>query len=203
VSGYPIVLNGNAIVALIVGGGRVAERRAGTLLACGASVRVVALSVSAPLRESARDCDRCTIVEREYRPGDVSGVTLVFAATDRPDVNATVAADARRAGIPVNMAGDPHNGDFVTPALHSTGDLVIAVTAGGVPGAAARIRDALAQRFDSRYAIVLARLRELRSSLIGAGRRPEWQRASGALLDGDFCARVESGTLESELAKWR
>jgi len=203
VSGYPIVLNGDEIIALIVGGGRVAERRTGTLLACGARVRVVAPSISPPLRERAAESERCTILEREYRPEDVSGVTLVFAATDREDVNSRVAADARRAGILVNVPGAPASGDFITPALHSSGDLVIGVTAGGVPRAAARVRDALAIRFDSRYAAALTRLRKLRSSLLGAGMRDEWQRANAAFLDGDFCARVESGALGRELDEWR
>lgn len=196
------MLDGEAIIALIAGGGSVAERKARNLLACGASVRVVAPSVSAALRELAGSTPRCTIEEREYRPGDTAGVTLIFAATDRGDVNRRIAADARRCGIPVNVAGEPASGDFITPALHASGDLVVAVAAGGVPGAAARIRDVLAERFDARYAPVLARLSGLRSTLLGDGRRREWQRAAATLLDGDFCARVESGALEKELAEW-
>jgi siroheme synthase-like protein len=203
VSGYPIVLEGGAIAALVVGGGRVAERKARALLGAGASVRVVAPMICEPLRELARSTNRCALEERDYRSEDTAGATLVFAATDQREVNARIAEDARRAGILVNVADDPAGGDFVTPALHASGGLLVAITTGGVPGAAARIRDAVAERFDERYADALARLGELRAALLESGDREGWQRAAAALLDADFCARVESGTLDEELTAWR
>jgi siroheme synthase-like protein len=203
VSGYPIVLDGGAIAALVVGGGRVAERKVRALLAAGAAVRVVAPTVCEPLREIASYSDRCTLEERDYRPGDTAAATLVFAATDRRDVNARIAEDARRAGVFVNVADDGASGDFVTPAVHARGGLLISVATGGVPGAAARIRDAVADRFDGRYADALERLAELRAALLEAGDRDGWRRAAAALLDDDFCARVESGALAEELTAWR
>ncbi|HET7622594.1 MAG TPA: bifunctional precorrin-2 dehydrogenase/sirohydrochlorin ferrochelatase [Gemmatimonadaceae bacterium] len=202
-SGYPIVLNGEAITALVVGGGRVAERKARALLAAGARVRIVAPLVSGVLRELAHSNERCEIVERRYERGDIVAARLVFAATDQREVNAAVARDAREEGVLVNVADDGSLGDFVTPAVHESGSLLVAVTTGGVPGAASRIRDALSERFDERYADALARLAELRSSLLGADDREEWKRAADALLDEDFCARVESRTLGEELARWR
>jgi siroheme synthase-like protein len=203
VSGYPIVLDGGAIAALVVGGGAVAERKVRALLAAGAAVRVVATTIREPLRELARSADRCALEERDYRSADIAGATLVFAATDQREVNARIAEDARRAGILVNVVDDRAGGDFVTPALHASGGLLIAVTAGGVPGAAARIRDAVAGRFDERYADALARLGELRAPLLESGDREGWQRVAAAVLDDDFCARVEAGTLGEELAPWR
>jgi siroheme synthase-like protein len=203
VSGYPIVLEGSAIAALVVGGGRVAERKVRALLAAGAAVCVVAPTISESLREIALHADRCALEERDYRSEDTAGATLVFAATDRREVNARIAEDARRAGILVNVADDGASGDFVTPAHHASGGLLISVTTGGVPGAAARIRDAVADRFDERYAEALARLAELRASLLESGDRDVWQRAAAALLDADFCARVESGALAEELTAWR
>jgi siroheme synthase, N-terminal domain len=203
VSGYPVVLDGEAIAALVVGGGRVAARKVRALLGAGAHVRVVAPTVRESLRELARATSRCTLIERGYQSGDLADATLVFAATDKPEVNAGVARDARQSGILVNVADDGSLGDFVTPAAHERGGLLIAVTAGGVPGAAVRIRDAVAERFDERYADALARLGELRSTLLGSGDREGWRRAAAALLDDDFCARVESGALNEELAAWR
>lgn len=202
-SGYPIVLDGDAIVALVVGGGRVAERKTRALLASGAHVRVVAPVITGSLAELARRSPRCEVIERAYERGDIADSTLVFAATDRHEVNAGVAEDARRAGVLVNVADEGSLGDFVTPASHRSGGLLMAVTAGGVPAAAARIRDALAGRFDERYADALAQLGELRAALLGSGDREGWQRAAAALLNDDFCARVESGAFGEELAAWR
>jgi siroheme synthase-like protein len=203
VSGYPIVLNGETITALVVGGGRVAERKARALLAAGARVRVVAPLVSDALRELERSHPHCEILERRYERGEIAAAKLVFAATDQREVNAAVARDAREAGVLVNVADDGSLGDFVTPAVHQNGALLLAVTTGGVPAAAARIRDAVSERFDERYADALARLAGLRTALLESGDREEWKRAAAALLDDDFCARVESGTLGEELAAWR
>lgn len=202
-SGYPIVLDGEALAALVVGGGRVAERKARALLAAGARLRIVAPSISDPLRELARTATRLSMIERAYESGDIADARLVFAATDRREVNARVAEDARRAGVLVNVADDGSLGDFVTPASHERGALLIAVTAGGVPGAAARIRDAVRRRFDDRYADALDQLGQLRSALLESGDREAWRRAATALLDDDFCARVESGAFAEELAAWR
>ena len=80
---------------------------------------------------------------------------------------------------------------------------MIGISAGGVPSAAARIRDSIAARFDGRYGAAVAALGTLRRRLIDAGDADAWHRAADALLDEDFCARVENGTLESKVERWR
>lgn len=202
-SGYPIVLNGDAIAAVVVGGGRVAERKARALVASGASVRVVAVEISAGLRELAASAPRCTLEERAYEAGDLAEATLVVAATDNREVNAAVADEARRRGKLVNVADAGEAGDFVTPAVHRCGDLLIAVTAGGVPAVAARVRDALAERFDHRYAGAVEELAELRARMLASGDRAGWHRAVSSLVGDGFCGQVESGALSEEIARWR
>jgi siroheme synthase (precorrin-2 oxidase/ferrochelatase) len=80
---------------------------------------------------------------------------------------------------------------------------VIAVTAGGVPSAAARIRDDIAGRVDDRYADAVRELSSLRRSLIDRDQRERWSSATAVLLDDDFCRRVESGLFGEALAEWR
>lgn len=201
-SGYPVVIDGSAIEALIVGGGAVAARKARALLDAGARVRIIALAPSDEVRALAASAPCSALVERAYERGDIGGATLVIAATDQRAVNATVAADARAAHRLVNVADDPDAGSFVTVAAHHAGDLVVGITAGGVPAAAARIRDAIAQRFDARYARALAALAALRGRLLEGGDREGWRRASAALIDDRFCARVEGGAFLDEVASW-
>lgn len=202
-SGYPVVLEGSAVEALIVGGGGVAARKAHALLHAGALVRIVAVAPSAAVRALAAANTRCQLRERAYEPADIGAASLVFAATDRADVNARVAADAARAHRLVNVADDPDAGSFVTVAAHHAGGLTVGVSAGGVPGAAARIRDCVAARFDDRYAAALGALAELRRRLLAAGDRDGWRRAAEALIDERFCARVEGGGYAEEVASWR
>jgi siroheme synthase-like protein len=195
VSGYPMILDGNRIRALIVGGGAVAHRKAVALLDAGASVRVVAPDIAPALR--AVHNPRLRIDERVYDTADIGDATLVIAATDVRAVNARVAADARAAGRLVNVSDAPTEGDWVTVAAHRAGPLIIGVSAGGVPSAAARIRDAIAGRFDARYGEALAALAAIRQ------RRGDWPAAESALIGPDFVDRVEAGDFAAQVAAWR
>ena len=64
-SGVPLLVEGSALPVLVVGGGPVAVRKASTLAASGARVRVVALSASPEMRSLA-DAGRVSFDERRY-----------------------------------------------------------------------------------------------------------------------------------------
>ena len=200
-SAFPIALNAQRVRALVVGGGAVGSRKALALVEAGANVRVVAPEVAASL-ESAEAAQRLTILRVAYGPDVLGDATLVIAATSSRDVNSAVARDARERGILVNVADAPDEGDFHSMAVHRRGDLTIAVSTGGVPGAAARIRDSLARRFDDRYEHALAALHRMRSRLRAAD-EDAWRRAADDLIAEDFCERVEAGTVPERVAAWR
>lgn len=202
-SGYPIVLEGSAISALIVGGGAVAARKARALLDAGASVHVVAPAVVPELDALASDRPSLRITRERYAATHIAGATLVIAATDDASLNAEIARDARETGTLVNVADAPDLGTFVTPAVHRAGDVIVAVSAGRVPAAAARIRDQVGEALDGRYASTVRELASLRRALLDAGDRAAWQRASAALVGEDFCEQVESGELAKRVAAWR
>ena len=201
-SAYPIVLDGRAIRAIVVGGGEVAARKVFALLDAGADVHVVAPKISAEL-DAATDHKSLRFTRAVYDSAQLGDATLVFAATDDPATNARVVADARRAGKLVNVADVPGNGDFVTPAVHRSGDIVIAVVAGGVPKAAARIRDLIAQSIDERYGRAVSALSGLRRDLLGRGDRAAWRNASSELLGAAFYDDVESGRISAKVDRWR
>ena len=197
------MLHGEAIRALIVGGGRVAGRKAKSLLDAGATVHVVATQIGDGLTRLDAPSSRLTIDRRPFSENDLEKVNLVIAATDDRATNARVARLASKAGRLVSVADAPAEGSFIGMATHRAGDLVIGVSAGGVPRAAARIRDAIAARFDARYARAIDVLRTRRRRLLDAGKRAEWDRATSELVDEGFCARVESGALAGEADAWR
>ncbi|HJU88123.1 MAG TPA: bifunctional precorrin-2 dehydrogenase/sirohydrochlorin ferrochelatase [Gemmatimonadaceae bacterium] len=202
-SAYPLMLDGTSLEALVVGGGAVAARKVGALLDAGATVRVVAPDVSRELRELQSPDVRLTIAERSYTSEDIATAMLVIAATGDRAVNARVARDARARHRLVNVADAPNEGNCVTAAVHRAGDLVVAVTAGGVPSAAARVRDLVADRVDGRYGGAIAELGELRSRLLAVGNREQWRRASEELVGESFCAWVEDGTFVARVRAWR
>ena len=200
-SAFPIALNAQRVRALVVGGGAVGSRKALALVEAGASVRVVAPEISASLVAAEAD-QRLIILRVAYGPDVLGDATLVIAATSSRDVNSAVARDARERGILVNVADAPDEGDFHSMALHRRGDLTIAVSTSGVPGAAARIRDSLARRFDERYEHALAALHRMRSRLLAAD-EGAWRRAADDLIGEDFCDSVEAGTVPQRVAAWR
>jgi len=203
VSAYPIVLEGSAISALVVGGGSVAARKVRALLETGAAVHVVAPTIGDEIETLAATSELLRITRSSYTTEHLGEAALVVAATDDASVNAAVAADARKAGRLVNVVDHPELGDFITPAVHRCGDLVVAVAAGGVPNAAARIRDSIGRTIDNRYASAVRDLAALRRRLIAAGDRDRWNQAAAALIGEDFCERVESGAFAAGIAQWR
>ena len=198
-SGLPVLLEADGIEVLVVGAGPVAARRASAFVAAGARVRVIAPEVGEAVRLLA-ESGRVTVARRRYEAGDVGDAELVVAATSHRETNARVAADARAAHRLVNVADAAEEGSFAAMATHRAGGLVMGVSA-GVPAAAARIRDALAARFDERYARAVDELGALRDRLLGSNAADGWRAISGDLLDRDFCASVEDGTFGARLAE--
>ena len=201
-SGLPILLEAAALRVLVVGGGAVATRKARAFCEAGAHVRVIAPAIADGLR-ALEATGRVSLVERPYCADDIADAQLVVAATDDRAVNARVASDARAANRLVNVTDLPAEGSFATMATHRSGALVIGVSAGGVPDAAARIRDVIAERFDSRYARALADLAELRRSLIDRGDGVAWRALASAAIDDRFCESVERASLAERVATWR
>ena len=200
---YPMMLDGARFSALVVGGGSVAARKTRSLLEGGVGVTVVAPEICAEIASLAPHHARLTLVRRAYQPDDLASVSIVVAATNDRAVNEAVAREAQARGRLLNVVDDPDAGNFVTPSVHRSGDLTIAVATGRTPAIASAIRVELARRFDGRYDAAIRSLRSLRDTLLGAGRREEWKRASRELIAESFCEDVEQGRVEQRVTSWR
>ena len=162
---YPIFLNLDGKRCVVVGGGAVANRKARKLLQARAEVVAISPEVKPELESVATEVRR-----RPYREGDLEGASLVFAATNRREVNAAVTREARGRGIPVNVADEPSEGDFALPSVLRRGQLQLAVSTGGAsPTLARRVRYELESAFGSEWAGVVEALGRARRD----GRRAE------------------------------
>ncbi|GLW65482.1 uroporphyrinogen-III C-methyltransferase [Actinomadura rubrobrunea] len=133
---------------LVVGGGRVAQRRVPALLAADAAVELVAPEVTPSLEDlivsrGGNGPGRIVWHRRPYRPGDCAGAWLVQALTDDAKVNAAVAAEAEQARVWCVRADDAESSAAWTPASGRVGDTTVGVLAGGDPRHAAGVRDAI------------------------------------------------------------
>lgn len=201
-SGIPLLVEANGLRVLVVGGGAVAARKAAVFCEAGANVRVVSPAAGDEILDLAR-AGKVALVSRMFLAGDVGDAELVIAATSDRATNAAVADEARAVRCLVNVADAPEEGHFVTMATHRSGALVVGVSAGGVPDAAKRIRDAIAERFDARYAHALAELVTLRQRLLDRRERHRWHELASEVVGSDFCQLVESDVLEQRVAPWR
>lgn len=198
----PIAIHAEQVAVVVVGGGRVATRKAVAFLAAGANVRVIAPAISGELREKSDANERLRLFAKEYAAGDLAGATLVVAATDDASVNERVVADARAAGKLVNRADLAAGGDFSTMAVHRAGELTVGVVA-GIPGAASRVRDVIAQRFDQRYADAIEFLVMARAAMLARGEPDGWRALADDLMSPEFCDLVEGGDFENRTGPWR
>jgi precorrin-2 dehydrogenase/sirohydrochlorin ferrochelatase len=162
---YPMMVDLTGRRCLVVGGGRVAERKIGLLLDCRADVEVVSPTTTAKIAELA-SCKAIRLMRRPVRPTDLTRAFLVFVATDDAGVNRKVAEEVRGAGGLVNVADAPAVCNFLVPAVVRRGDLTVAIsTGGGSPALAKRLRQRLEATIGPEYDAFLAALRELRSQV--------------------------------------
>ncbi len=167
---YPLFLDIAGRLCVVVGGGKVAQRKVERLLACGARVAVVGERFTAGLKALAA---QGAIVRRGagYEAAHIRDAYLVIGATDDEGVNGRIAADARALGIPVNIADEPARCDFILPSLVERGALTIAVsTAGKSPALAKKLRRELEAAYGGEYAVLLHILGKLREKVMAKGR---------------------------------
>ena len=146
--GYPVLLELAGRRAVVIGEFAVEAGKVEGLLAAGAEVTVVAKGPVAALDRLDGD-PRVVVHRRGYGgPGDLVGAVVCVASAAESAVREAIAADARAAGVLVNVMDDVPNCDFAAPAIVRRGDLVIAIGTGGrAPALASRLRAELAERF--------------------------------------------------------
>lgn len=200
---FPIALRLEGRRCLVVGGGMVAAKRIASLLEAGAEVTVVAPTACAEIHEWAKS-KRVRYIVGEYRPEYLEGVFLVVAATNRPEVNMALAADAQERGVLCNDAEDSERGDFVVPSVVRRGDLLLAVTTGGCcPALSARIRAELEATYGPEYGPYVELLGDMRkyvqqASADKAKRREALQKV---MDDREILPLLRQGRREDALAK--
>jgi precorrin-2 dehydrogenase / sirohydrochlorin ferrochelatase len=188
---YPVHLRLAGRRCLVVGGGRVAARKARGLVECGASVTVVAPEVTDELSGLAGvTCER-----RPYRAGEVSDYRLVVTATGDPDVDGQVFRDGEEHGVWVNAADDPDHCSAVLPAVSRRGPLVATFsTSGRSPAMATWLRRRFDEELGPEYLVLLDLVAEQRDRLRAEGRSTEgldWQQA----LDSGMLELIREGNL--------
>ena len=143
----PVNLIADARPALVVGYGKVGQRKVKFLRECGVRVTVVA-------PDAEPDDSETSFLRRPFAPGDCKGAFVVFACTDDKHVNRAVLEEARREGVPCCCADlNWAEGDFTTPAVVRAAGATVAVSTNGASCANAKeLRRSIGEFLQSRDA---------------------------------------------------
>lgn len=157
---YPAFLNLQEKKAVVVGGGKVAERKVLTLIKAGADVTVVSPLLTSRLQK-LKEAKRIRHISRTYRAGDLKDSFLVIAATDSPAVNTKVAGDAPAL---LNVVDVPFECNFIAPSMVRRGPLVFAISTGGTsPAFAKTVRKEIEKSYGTVFSDYLGFVKVLRT----------------------------------------
>ena len=174
---FPIFLKLAGRRCLIVGGGAVAEAKMQGLLRCGAEVCVITPEATPGIRAAA-SAGSIAWQERPFLPSDLTGVFLVVAATNSPELHEEIYRRCQQAGILCNAVDEPNRCDFYYPAVVRRGALQVAISTGGQsPFLAQRLRRELEEQFGPEYADWIEEIGQQRRELFEADISPENRRA--------------------------
>lgn len=191
---YPIFLNLENKPCLIVGGGKVAERKAESLLEYRARIVLVSPKAEESIQNWA-DQGLLSWIPREFEKQDLEDIFMVFIATDTAEINQQIAALCRERSIMVNAVDDPPNCDFYVPSVLRRNSLALAIsTEGKSPLYAARLKRELANIISEEHGQYVEILGDLREKVKDSGLDiDQRKKIFSRLVDSDLLELVKAG----------
>ncbi|HDH04351.1 MAG TPA: bifunctional precorrin-2 dehydrogenase/sirohydrochlorin ferrochelatase [Nitrospirae bacterium] len=149
---YPAFLNLKDKKAVVAGGGKVAERKALSLVNAGAAVKVISPDITENLRKLKKK-GLIKHIKRNYREGDLKDAFIVVAGTSSAEINAKIAQEAPHL---VNVIDLPSAGNYVVPSIVRRGPLAIAISTEGVsPAVSKAVRKEIERLYGREFALYL------------------------------------------------
>jgi len=191
---YPVFLDLEARLVVVIGGGAVAERKVRQLRSYGADVTVITSDPSQALlaAEAAGDL---VVERRDYVRGDLHGAAMAVCVTPDEEIRRAVHSEAETEGCLLNVLDAPELCSFIVPAVVNRGPLQIAVSTGGLaPGLTKQVRRDIAAQYGpewGEYALLMGDVRAIACELIAD---PE-ERATvlEAVASSDALERIQAG----------
>jgi precorrin-2 dehydrogenase/sirohydrochlorin ferrochelatase len=192
---YPAFLNLQGKKAVVVGGGKVAERKVLTLIGAGADVTVISPLLTKRLLKE-KEASHMRHLPRTYRKGDLKDSFMVIAATDSPEVNTRVAEDAP--GL-LNVVDVPSECNFIAPSVVKRGPLVFAISTGGTsPAFAKAVRKEIEKLYGKVFSDYLELVKTLRSrAMQEISDKSEREKFLKSLASGDILDTLRTKGLDT------
>ncbi|MHC5034330.1 MAG: hydroxymethylbilane synthase [Planctomycetota bacterium] len=146
----PLGIDVCGLRCLVVGGGRVAARKALTLARNGGRVTVLSPDVCAALKEAIAAGD-VRWKQASYAPAELEGYRLVVAATSDPTLNIRIGREAEQDHALPCVVSPGRFSRVIFPAIHTGGGVTVAVHSNGRDCAESRrVRDEIARVLGAR-----------------------------------------------------
>ena len=148
---FPMFIELEKEICLVIGGGKVALRKSEVLLDMGAEVHIISRKFEPELLElQATERLECHVVdegtlaaavwlEQNARREGIGNVAMLICATDDEQVNHQMVLWARKNRIPANSATNPADCDFYFPSVVRRGNLMVGISTGGRTPALSRM----------------------------------------------------------------
>lgn len=128
---FPISLKLQQQSCLIVGGGRIAYRKAVLLVKAGAVIDIISPEIDANLLEVIQQCGGQYIQSPYSASLSLRHYRLVIAATDDQAINQAVFEACEADNVLVNSVDDPPHCRFMVPAIIDRSPLVVSIATNG------------------------------------------------------------------------
>ena len=191
---FPISIELSERKCVVVGAGRVAERKASVLVNNGARVHVIGAEGTREIQRLA-ETDKIIWSKRPFADGDLKDAFLVVAATDDARTNSAVYDEAVKTGMLINVVDQPSRCNFFFPAVVDRGHLKIAISTGGrSPALAKHLKKRLTADIGPEYGRYLEVVALFRRRVKETVTRPEKiKQAHEKLFGSDLLEKVKNG----------
>ncbi len=166
---YPAMLDLDNRKCVIIGGGKVAVRKALTLIEAGAALTVVTPKADPQLLALAKT-GLLQLEQRAYTEADLQDAFITVAATGDFALNRQIAVAAP---CLCNVVTEPALGNFSVPAAVRNGALTFTLSTGGMPALTRVLARDLKEYYGEDFAAFNDFLQELRLELKTTASTPE------------------------------
>ena len=161
----PVNIDFEGKKCIVIGGGKIALRKIGSLLRSGAFITVISPDACDEIKNLAKE-NKLKWLGEPYEYGKLDEAFMVICATDNPAVNAKAAREGKEKGALVLAADNSYPGDAAFLGLVQRGDLFIAVSTNGKsPGLARLLKEEISEMYGEEYGLFLEHIASFRKHL--------------------------------------
>lgn len=161
---YPVMIKMRDKDVVVFGGGKIAYRKAVSLLECEAKVTVISLDFTYEFNELLHQFSNLTLIKDSYKKEYLKGNYLAVGATNVKDINISISEDAKELKILCNIVDSGEASDYIVPSVVRRGDLILSIsTSGKSPSLSKKIKNSLEEEYPKEleeYVNLLGALRE-------------------------------------------